>query len=56
VIPGRPILANGDTQSIEWRSKPENVAVGINHGAFVLAPLGVLRHVDLSSDREPLLC
>ena len=36
--------------SIDWRSKPKNVAVGVNHGAFVLAPFGVLRHVNLSSD------
>src|SRR5580704_6539452 len=58
-VPDRPSPtdpAARDTRSVDGRSKPENVAVGINYGAFVLAPVGVFRHVDLSSDRQPLLC
>ena len=45
---GRP--SSSTSASIDWRSKPKNVAVGVSYGAFVLAPFGVLRHVNLSSD------
>ena len=53
--PGDAFLANGGTQSTDLRSKPDNVAAGINYGAFVLVPVGVLGHVDFNSDGEPLL-
>ena len=43
----------GTSQSIG--PKPENVAIGINRGVFVLTPLGVLRHIYPSSDGEPLM-
>ncbi len=49
-----PDPPNGDTKSAHRRAKPQDVAIGILDCAFVLTPLRVLGHMDLSSCGEPL--